>query len=302
LFRYIEFFAQVLYVPQDFSIQMLKDSISSPVKVLDIHRLNRRIKTDNEIKYTPSRTVCIKFSGQSLPQYIYLYNCRYAVSPYVPKARICFKCFKVGHVSKSCKGKSRCIYCGKDKHDSTEICSRLRAPYNCINCAGNHLATSHLCPEVIKHKMIFSMASTNNISFSEAKKSIYPQSQNSPSSHFTDPQIRLSELSQPFQIAIRPVPSTFETFNKFSILQNYMNSSPRSSPPDSFASPARRNRDFLGINNNYNKNNFSQHANHGAPLNGHATSHRLTQPLPTHNIINKTLPHRILSLVIIMIY
>jgi len=50
-------------VPQDFSIQMLKDSISSPVKVLDIHRLNRRTKIDNEIKYIPSRTVCIKFSG-----------------------------------------------------------------------------------------------------------------------------------------------------------------------------------------------------------------------------------------------
>jgi len=138
-------------VSQDFSIQMLKDSISSPVKILDIHRLNRRIKTDNEIKYTPFRTVCIKFSSQSLPQYIYLYNCKYVVSPYIPKARICFKCFKVGHVSKSCKGKSRCIYCGKDKHDSTKTCPRLRIPYNCINCAGNHLATSHLCPEVIKH-------------------------------------------------------------------------------------------------------------------------------------------------------
>jgi len=66
-------------VPQDFSTDMLRESIISPVKVLDIHRLNRRIKIDEEIKYLPARTVCIKFSGQSLPQYVYLYNCSFSI-------------------------------------------------------------------------------------------------------------------------------------------------------------------------------------------------------------------------------
>jgi len=50
-------------VPQDFTIDVLKDSVVSPIRILDIHRLNRRTKIDNEIKYLPSRTVCIKFSG-----------------------------------------------------------------------------------------------------------------------------------------------------------------------------------------------------------------------------------------------
>jgi len=36
-------------VPQDFSVDML-DSISSLLKILDIHRLNRRTKIDNELK------------------------------------------------------------------------------------------------------------------------------------------------------------------------------------------------------------------------------------------------------------
>jgi len=40
-------------VSQDFSVEMLKESISSLVKVIDIHRLNRRTKIDNEIKYPP---------------------------------------------------------------------------------------------------------------------------------------------------------------------------------------------------------------------------------------------------------
>jgi len=134
-------------VPQDFTIDILKDSIASPIRVLEIHRLNRRTKIENEIKYLLSRTVCIKFSGQSLPQYIYLYNCRYAVFPYIPKARICFNCFKVGHVSKVCKGKPRCIYCGNDKHSPPESCPYAQSPFRCLNCSGDHLATSHLYPE-----------------------------------------------------------------------------------------------------------------------------------------------------------
>jgi len=82
-------------VSQDISVDVLRDLISSPLKILDIHRLNRRSKVDNEFKYLPSRTVCIKFLGQSLPQYIYLYNCRHLVYPVISKARICFVCFRV---------------------------------------------------------------------------------------------------------------------------------------------------------------------------------------------------------------
>jgi len=174
-------------VPQDFTIDMIKDSIISPIKILEIHRLNRRTKIDNEIKYLPSRTVCVKFSGQLLPEYVYLCNCRYVVSPYIPKARICFSCFKVGHVSKVCKGKPRCIYCGNDRHSPPESCPRAQPPFSCLNCSGDHLATSHLCPDVVKHKMALSMASANNIPYSEARKSIYSRSRNSSPPRFADP-------------------------------------------------------------------------------------------------------------------
>jgi len=211
------------------SIELLKESISSPVKVIDIHRLNRRTKIENEIKCIPSRTVCIKFAGQSLPIYIYLYNCRYSVSPYIPKARICFKCFRVGHVSKTCKGKPRCVYCGNDKHPTStpEVCSRAQPPYNCVNCSGEHLATSHLCPEVvIKHKMILSLVSTQNIPFSEAKKSIYPLSNDSPSSQYSDPRFDFQNFPNLPSPRSNSLPSMFESFNKFSILQNYMNNPP----------------------------------------------------------------------------
>jgi len=220
-------------VPQDFTIEMLKESIASPVKVIDIHRLNRRTKIDNEIKYSPSRTVCIKFSGQLLPNYVYLYNCRYSVSPYIPKARICFNCFKVGHVSKTCKGKSRCVYCGNDKHASTSsnVCSSAQPPYSCINCSGDHLATSHLCPEVIRHKMVLSLASTQNIPYSEARKSVFSHSSDSSSPQLSDPRFDFRNFPNLPNHRSNLTTPNFETYNRFSVLQNYGNNPPPVSPP-----------------------------------------------------------------------
>jgi len=41
-------------VPQDVSLELLKDSISSPIKILEIHCLNHRLKSDNMCLLVPS--------------------------------------------------------------------------------------------------------------------------------------------------------------------------------------------------------------------------------------------------------
>jgi len=149
-------------VPQNVSLEALKELTSSPIKILEFHRLNRRVKLDGEIKYLPSRAVCIKFAGQFLPSHVNIFNCRYSVSPFIPKTRICFSCFRVGHLSKMCKSQSWCIYCGKAGHKAGEDCELKNSPC-CINCRGAHLPTSHTCPIVIKYKMAVSLASAENI-------------------------------------------------------------------------------------------------------------------------------------------
>jgi len=159
-------------VLQDISTDTIRESIFSSIKIREIHRLNRRVKINEEIKYVPSRTVCLKFEGQSLLHYIFLFSYRYIVSPFVPKARICFSCFRIDHLSKDCKSNPRYIICGKPKHKSETECESRNYPIKCINCGGNHLATSHECEEVIKHKTILSRAATENISLSEARKSL----------------------------------------------------------------------------------------------------------------------------------
>jgi len=108
------------------------------------------MKTGSEIHYVPSRTVCIKFAGQSLPRFIYLFNCRYSVHPFIPKTRICFSCFRVGHLSKTCKSRPRCLYCGEAAYDSSEACAQKQSLPKCINCNGDYLATSHDCSKVLR--------------------------------------------------------------------------------------------------------------------------------------------------------
>jgi len=158
--------------------------IFSSSKILEIHRLNKRIKVGDDYQYVLSRTICVKFADQSLPPFIYFFNCRYPVYPFVPKARICYACFRIGHLRKTCKSKPRCLFCGEPAHESSGDCPNKLSSPRCLNCGGNHLATSHDCPEVIKHKMVLSLAANENISYQDAKRSVNSSS-SFPSSSFS---------------------------------------------------------------------------------------------------------------------
>jgi len=145
----------------------------SPFKVVEVRRLNRRQKIDGEIKYLPSRTICLKFAGQILPKYIFLCRNRYEVSPYVSRVKICFSCQRIGHISKNCRGKARCLFCGGDKHDPPSTCPKKDSDgVKCINCQGDHLATSFQCPLIERHKRILALAASENIPIVEAKRKI----------------------------------------------------------------------------------------------------------------------------------
>jgi len=222
-------------VPQDVTAELLRDSISSPIKVLEIHRLNRRLKLDNEVNYVPSCTICLKFAGQILPRFIYLFNCRYSVYPFIPKTRICFSCFRVGHLNKTCKSRPRCLYCGETVHDSSEVYSLKQAPPKCINCKGDHLATSHDCPRVMTHKMALSMAATENIPFADALRSV---GSSLPSSHtsISDPRLDFFNFPPLSRHRSSRSPPNFFALNNFAVLSGLSSSGDSSIPSSSYSS------------------------------------------------------------------
>jgi len=171
-------------IPQHYEEGELLEFLDSPFKVVEVRRLNRRLRVDGETKYVPSRTVCLKFAGQILPKYVYLCRNRFEVSPFVPKIKICYSCYRVGHISKACKGKPRCIFCGGDPHgkdNENDVCPERDNPPKCINCQGEHLASSHTCPTVSQHKKVIALSAIENIPFVEARRRLQRDSSFIPS-------------------------------------------------------------------------------------------------------------------------
>ncbi|XP_018397608.1 PREDICTED: uncharacterized protein LOC108775675 [Cyphomyrmex costatus] len=144
-------------VPQQIDIDNIKEDIeSSRARIIDIQRLNRRVVRDNKVEYLPSRTLRVKFAGQLLPQEIFIFKVRHAVRPYIPLPRMCHSCYRIGHVSKTCKSSPRCLFCGEGKHnttgntDSGYTCHMKDESPKCINCQGSHWTESILVIH-IKH-------------------------------------------------------------------------------------------------------------------------------------------------------
>jgi len=244
-------------IPQHFEESDLLQFFDSPFKVVEVKRLNRRTKIDGEIKYIPSRTICLKFAGQILPKYVFLCRNRYEVSPYISKVKICFSCQRIGHISKNCKGKPRCLFCGGDKHDSPTSCPKSKDDPKCINCQGEHLATSYDCPLIIQHRKALSLAAAENIPIIEAKRKIaqtfsaprdiiydydnFPLLNSGRATH--NKNIYESGINNKRSSDIR-TPDLSSQYNRFSIL----NTSPYSDGmPEDFSS---RNTWYSGLHNN----------------------------------------------------
>ncbi|XP_077272816.1 uncharacterized protein LOC143903232 [Temnothorax americanus] len=159
-------------IPQSLPIKDLLEKIESLPKPIEVHRLNRRVKIGDAYKYEPSRTVCIKFAGPSLPGSVSIFKVRQTVYHFVQKVKICFSCFRAGHINKTCKSHPRCIYCGNNRHDTNTECPDKPPQNKCINCGGPHLARSFDCPIIINLKKTYAIAASENLPLFEAKKKV----------------------------------------------------------------------------------------------------------------------------------
>ena len=90
------------------------------------------------------------FSGDTLPEKMYVGPFRVNVRQYIPNPRRCFRCQKLGHSKTFCTGEQVCENCGQPGHLRGD-CSG--SPY-CVNCKGDHPSTSRDCPLWKKEKAI----------------------------------------------------------------------------------------------------------------------------------------------------
>jgi hypothetical protein len=149
----------------DLSIEELKENIvpsNKESQIIDLKRL-RRISSDETSPLVDSEIVRIGFKGTSLPEYIYLFDMRVKVEPYIFPVTQCSRCWRFGHVSKMCM--SNKIICPKctQYHPNCETTT-----FKCVNCHGNHMSLYKSCPVYLKERQIRKMMSDHNCTYRKA--------------------------------------------------------------------------------------------------------------------------------------
>jgi len=97
------------------------------------------------------------------------------------KARICYICYIELAISVATVKAPNQDASFVNTREKDHSCSTDHA---CIKCEGDHLAISHTCPIIIKHKTIL-LAAQDNIPLVEVKKIVASNSYLPPSSHNT---------------------------------------------------------------------------------------------------------------------
>lgn len=147
--------------------EIINDTLSD-AKIVGVRRLTRKINNNGISEIIKLQTCVLKFEGQNLPQYVYIFGTRCEVNPYVPPVVQCYNCLRYGHMSRQCKSDTRCTKCN-EPHNVNE-CPQTTP--KCLYCKGDHYSTYRKCPEYMKQNNIKKIMTLNNLTYLEAKKTL----------------------------------------------------------------------------------------------------------------------------------
>ena len=94
------------------------------------------------------------------------------VRPYVPNPLRCFKCHRFGHGAKNCsKVDPVCARCGQGGHEE----AGCKATPRCLNCRGDHSASSRDCPKWQEEKKILEYRAKHGGTFKQVRDCLFPK-------------------------------------------------------------------------------------------------------------------------------
>nr|XP_039254403.1 uncharacterized protein LOC120331399 [Styela clava] len=119
----------------------------------------------NNTETTPSLSVLLFFDTTRLPSVVHVGYLRFAVRVYNPPPLRCFNCQSFGHISKNCRGSTRCARCG-GRHLTNEC---EKAERVCLHCKGNHSAAYGGCPRYKEESHIQKIRAQQSVTYWEAR-------------------------------------------------------------------------------------------------------------------------------------
>ena len=145
---------------------MSEEDIRLELASQGVLRVSRFIlkKEGKEIK---TNTLFLTFDNHVPPEKLKIGYYVVTVQPYIPNPLRCFQCQKFGHSKKWCKNKLACWKCGSEGHDGSECTSETTS---CLNCKGNHCASSKSCPVWIQEKEIQRVKTEKCLSYGDARR------------------------------------------------------------------------------------------------------------------------------------
>ena len=130
------------------------------IKIKDVYAFGKR----ND-KTSCSGRIKISFKNHQLPEKLQFWGqWLYIEQPRI-QIRHCTKCFRFGHTTEKCRTENQlCSRC-YNHHSQAASCELKR----CINCGGEHEATSKECNAMEKEEIIHNTAIGDGISFAHAR-------------------------------------------------------------------------------------------------------------------------------------
>ena len=117
----------------------------------------------------PTDTIVLTFDSPKPPTSIRAAYLTLSVRPYVPNPMRCFKCQRFGHGKDRCRRSAElCARCGKGGHAEHQC----KADPHCVNCHGEHSASSKECPKYLEELAILRYRAEHGGTFQQARKNV----------------------------------------------------------------------------------------------------------------------------------
>ena len=130
-----------------------------------------RIRIKKENTEISTNTIILTFNRCTPPKEIKAGFLNIRIEEYIPNPMRCHNCQKFGHLKKHCRNSLICPCCGQSGHD-IDSCS---SPMQCVNCEGQHMSFSKVCPKWLEEKEIQKIKVQRQITYQEARKVMQTQ-------------------------------------------------------------------------------------------------------------------------------